>query len=180
MVTAPRTMAAMTPGEISREGEACWFEVEAEAVCCCCGAESEVAPRRVGVVVSRRGPAATTEVASGVLSVRIVWGRSVEGMVCGEMVRSDVWIVAEIEPGLSSVVVEVEMTAPLLFSLTSSSSMANAGQKLVFEGSASGTTEMVNARPERTPPAALGTTAGDSVVWYGIQVCVPVFSMEAG
>ena len=193
MVTAPRAMAAMTPGEISREGAACGVEVEVEeAVCCCCGARSEVAPRSVGVVVlvSRSGTGTTTEVASGVVSVRIVWGRSVEGLVCGEMVRSEAWIFKGIEPMLSSVVVVVEvemgvgegveMTEPRLFSLTASSSMANAGHKLVFEGSASGTMEMVNARPERTPSAALGTTSGESVVWYGIQVYVPVFSMEAG
>ena len=125
-----------------------------------------------------------TEVARGVVSVRIGWGRSVEGLVCGE--RSDAWIVARMEPVLSVVVTEVEvgagveMTAPLLLDSTASSSMANAGQKLVFEGSASGTMEIVNARPERTPSAALGTTSGESVVWYGVQVYVPVFSMEAG
>ena len=188
MVTAPRTMAAMTPGETSREGEACGVEV-GEAVCCCCGAESVVAPRRVGVIVlvSRLGAAPTTEVARGILSVRIGWERSVEGLVCGEIVRSDAWVVAGIESVLSVVVVmgvevgaAVEMAAPLLFDLTPPSSMANAGQKLVFEGSASGTMEIVNARPERTPSAGLGITSGESVIWYGVQVYVPVFSMEAG
>ena len=153
------------------------MEVE-EAVCSCCGAVNEAAPMRVGVVVlgSRRGApaAARTEVASGVVSVRIVRGSEVEGFGWGEMLKSAAWMIAETESVVSVVLMGVGVE------VTASSSMANAGQKLVFEGSASGTIEIVNTRPERMPSATLGITSGESVVWYGVQVYVPVFSMEAG
>lgn len=154
MASAPRAMAAMTPGGISREGEearGAELEVGVEADCSSCGVGGEV-----GAVVSRRG-AAGRVVTREVLSVRIVSGRgSVEGE--GEMVRSGARIVAGVG-SLVGVVDVVEMTAPSLLSWTPPSSMANAGQKLVFDGSASGTMEIVNARPERTPAVVLGTTS---------------------
>lgn len=63
---------------MSRFNEGCGVDVEdAVAVAACCGSGFEVAPTAVGVsvLVPSLG-AATTDVASGELSVSMVWGRA--------------------------------------------------------------------------------------------------------
>ena len=139
IATAPRAIAATTPGETLRRGfEVEVVEVEDGGLDAGVGrAWITVGRSPVGVVVvESRMMVGTADVAKGVLSVTIELGRSVY-----ESVAVEAWM-----SGKSLLVL---VGFEVLFAWTSFmwlSPMAKRGQKLAFEGSPSGTIENVNTR----------------------------------
>lgn len=145
MVMAPRAIAAMTPGWMVRGevGEAGEDEVGDGALgAVVFAAGMRVEPRRVGVVVvESRRRVGMAEVAKGVLSVKIALGRSVDENVAVAAEMSGREVADMSLMGTEGMSLALLSFQPVL-------EIANGGQRLVFEGSASGIMAMVKTCPE--------------------------------